>query len=158
MTGASCWPGHFIALRVEWCKARARAHRWEEEVQLLQEEMCCIVAFLDWQAGWWDMQGPRRAFNSLQAGEGALAYAQRQANLRRQMVIHIKSVWAANPSWQEAPLLAVHLHSELPMPNSHSPVRSSVCHDLMWGYNGEDDEGKYIIYYISVFTSGERHA
>ncbi|KAG1898676.1 uncharacterized protein F5891DRAFT_1190447 [Suillus fuscotomentosus] len=109
-------------LHVEWCKARARAHRWEEEVQLLWEEMCCIVAFLDWQAGWWDMQGPRHAFNSLQAGEGALAYVQRQANLRRQMVIHIKSVWAANPSWQEAPLLAVHLRSELPMPNSHSPV------------------------------------
>ncbi|KAG1887397.1 uncharacterized protein F5891DRAFT_1132270 [Suillus fuscotomentosus] len=101
----------------------SQAHRWEEEVQLLREEMCHIIAFLDWQAGWWDMQGPRCAFNSLQAGEGALAYAQRQANLRQQMVIHIKSVWAANPSWQEAPLLAVHLRSELPMPNSHSPVR-----------------------------------
>ncbi|KAG2739545.1 hypothetical protein P692DRAFT_20755538 [Suillus brevipes Sb2] len=118
------------SLRVEWCKARARAHRWEEEVQLLREEMRRIVAFLDWQAGWWDMQGLRRAFNSLQAGEGALAYAQRQANLRRQMVIHIKSIWAANPSWQEAPL-AVRLRSELPMPNSHSPARSSVCHDLI---------------------------
>jgi hypothetical protein len=77
-----------------------------------------IVAFLDWQAGWWDMQGPRRAFNSLQAGEGALAYAQRQANLRRQMVNHIKSMWAANPSWQEA----VHLRSELPMPNPDPPA------------------------------------
>ncbi|KAG2114218.1 uncharacterized protein F5147DRAFT_743967 [Suillus discolor] len=112
------------SLHVEWCKARARAHRWEEEVQLLREEMRCI-------AGWWDMQGLQRALNSLQAGEGALAYVQRQANLHRQMVIHIKSVWAANPSWQEAPLLAVHLHSELPMLNSHSPVHSSVCHDLI---------------------------
>ncbi|KAG0692187.1 hypothetical protein DFH29DRAFT_985899 [Suillus ampliporus] len=80
------------SLRVEWCKARARAHRWEEEVQLLQEEMRHIIAFLDWQAGWWDLQGPRHAFNSLQAEEGALAYAQCQANLRRQMVIHIKSI------------------------------------------------------------------
>ncbi|KAG1745513.1 uncharacterized protein EDB91DRAFT_1080407 [Suillus paluster] len=27
------------ALRIEWCKARARVHRWTEEVQLLLEEM-----------------------------------------------------------------------------------------------------------------------
>ncbi|KAG1903738.1 uncharacterized protein F5891DRAFT_947152 [Suillus fuscotomentosus] len=70
------------SLRVEWCKARARAHRWEEEVQLLHEEMRRVIAFLDWHAGWWDTQGSRRTFSSLQAGEGALAYAQRQANLR----------------------------------------------------------------------------
>ncbi|KAG2738126.1 hypothetical protein P692DRAFT_20637822, partial [Suillus brevipes Sb2] len=81
------------SLRVEWCKARARARRWEEEVELLREEMRRIIAFLDWHAGWWDMQGPRRAFNSLQAREGALAYAQRQANLRRTMAVHFKSVW-----------------------------------------------------------------
>ncbi|KAG2354774.1 hypothetical protein BDR07DRAFT_1545883, partial [Suillus spraguei] len=28
-----------LALRIEWCKSRARAMRWVEEVQLLQEEM-----------------------------------------------------------------------------------------------------------------------
>jgi hypothetical protein len=78
-------------------------------VELLREEMRRIIAFLDWHAGWWDMQGPRRAFNSLQAREGALAYAQRQANLRRTMAVHFKSVWAANPSWQAS--LVVDLHS-----------------------------------------------
>ncbi|KAG1876673.1 hypothetical protein DFJ58DRAFT_721136 [Suillus subalutaceus] len=88
---------------------RARAHRWEEEVELLREEMRRIIAFFDWHAGWWDMQGPRRAFNSLQAREGTLAYAQCQANLRRTMAVHFKSVWAANPSWQ-APFV-VDLHS-----------------------------------------------
>ncbi|KAG1871548.1 hypothetical protein F4604DRAFT_1881169 [Suillus subluteus] len=45
------------SLRVEWCKAWARAHWWEEEVQLLCEEMRCVLAFLEWQAGWWDAQG-----------------------------------------------------------------------------------------------------
>ncbi|KAG1723397.1 hypothetical protein EDB19DRAFT_1898082 [Suillus lakei] len=60
-------------LHVEWCKARA--HRWEEEVQLLWEEMRRVIAFLDWHAGWWDMQGIQCAFGSLQAREGALAYA-----------------------------------------------------------------------------------
>ncbi|KAG2060031.1 hypothetical protein BDR06DRAFT_979706 [Suillus hirtellus] len=76
-----------------------RAHHWEEEVQLLCEEMCHVIAFLDWHAGWWDTQ----------AREGALAYAQRQANLHRKMAVHFKSMWAANSSWQ-APL-AVDLHS-----------------------------------------------
>ncbi|KAG1898331.1 uncharacterized protein F5891DRAFT_1129534 [Suillus fuscotomentosus] len=62
-------------------------HRWEEEVQLLREEMCRVIAFLDWHAGWWDTQGSQCTFSSLQAGEGALAYAQRQANLRRKMAV-----------------------------------------------------------------------
>lgn len=29
----------YIGLRVEWCKARACADRWQEEVILLREEM-----------------------------------------------------------------------------------------------------------------------
>ncbi|KAG1893035.1 uncharacterized protein F5891DRAFT_1131406 [Suillus fuscotomentosus] len=97
------------ALCVEWCKARAQAHCWEEEVQLLCEEMRRVIAFLDWHAGWWDTQGSQRTFSSLQAGESALAYAQCQANLRQKMAVHFKSMWAANSSWQ-APL-AVDLHS-----------------------------------------------
>ncbi|KAG2087448.1 uncharacterized protein F5147DRAFT_748526 [Suillus discolor] len=80
-----------------------------EWLQLLQEEMRRVIAFLDWHAGWWDTQGSRRTFSSLQAREGALTYAQRQANLRRKMAVHFKSMWAANSSWQ-APL-AVDLHS-----------------------------------------------
>jgi hypothetical protein len=43
-------------LRVEWCRARARALRWREEVQLLQEEMRRTVAHLFWKATWWDNQ------------------------------------------------------------------------------------------------------
>ncbi|KAG1840936.1 hypothetical protein DFJ58DRAFT_845206 [Suillus subalutaceus] len=41
-------------MRIEWCKARACAMRWEEEVELLREEMCRIGAFLRWEAGRWD--------------------------------------------------------------------------------------------------------
>ncbi len=29
----------FTALRIEWCKARAHAHRWDEEVTLTLTEM-----------------------------------------------------------------------------------------------------------------------
>ncbi|KAG1718728.1 hypothetical protein EDD22DRAFT_983515 [Suillus occidentalis] len=73
------------SLRVEWCKARARAHRWEEEVQLLREEMRRVLSFFEWQARWWDAQGSRRQFSSPAFTEGAVAYAHRQAMLHRRM-------------------------------------------------------------------------
>jgi hypothetical protein len=42
------------ALRIEWCKARARAQRWSEEVRLLLEEMRRILEFLNWRATFWE--------------------------------------------------------------------------------------------------------
>jgi hypothetical protein len=35
----------YLALRVEWAKAKARAARWEEEVVLLDEEMRRVIQF-----------------------------------------------------------------------------------------------------------------
>ncbi|KAG1878448.1 hypothetical protein C8R48DRAFT_745161 [Suillus tomentosus] len=90
------------SLHVEWCKARARAHWWEEEVLLLHEEMRRVLAFFEWQAGWWDKQGARRQFVSHEFTEGALAYAHHQATLRRRMSTHFRSLWEAVPSWTPA--------------------------------------------------------
>ncbi|TFK17285.1 hypothetical protein FA15DRAFT_554523, partial [Coprinopsis marcescibilis] len=42
-----------ISLCVEWCKARARVHRWQEECMLLEEEMRQVVAFFDWEVDLW---------------------------------------------------------------------------------------------------------
>ncbi|KAJ7196058.1 hypothetical protein GGX14DRAFT_575148 [Mycena pura] len=41
------------ALRIEWARTRAKAHRWSEEVDLLEEEMRRIRAFLTWHSKWW---------------------------------------------------------------------------------------------------------
>ncbi|KAF8869510.1 hypothetical protein BD779DRAFT_1390879, partial [Infundibulicybe gibba] len=41
------------ALRIEWCKSRARAMRFTEEVELLTEEMRRVRRFLLWQEGYW---------------------------------------------------------------------------------------------------------
>ncbi|KAG1872264.1 hypothetical protein F4604DRAFT_1881048 [Suillus subluteus] len=87
------------SLRVEWCRARARAHRWEEEVQLLREEMRRVLAFFEWQAGWWDAQSSGRTFGSPEAAEGAVAYARRQASLRRSLASHFRSMWEVTPLW-----------------------------------------------------------
>ncbi|RDX44815.1 hypothetical protein OH76DRAFT_1328515, partial [Lentinus brumalis] len=42
------------SLRVEWCKARARAQRWTEECELLQEEMRRVLQYHEWRADWWE--------------------------------------------------------------------------------------------------------
>ncbi|KAG1726897.1 uncharacterized protein EDB91DRAFT_1330912 [Suillus paluster] len=44
-------------MRIEWCKARARAMRWAEEVELLKEEMRRILQFFEWDAQRWDERG-----------------------------------------------------------------------------------------------------
>ncbi|KAG2346925.1 hypothetical protein BDR05DRAFT_974438 [Suillus weaverae] len=81
------------SLHVEWCKARARAHRWEEEVQLLNEERRWVLAFFEWQALWLEAQSSRCAFVSPEAAEGAAAYAHRQASLRQRLASHFKLMW-----------------------------------------------------------------
>ncbi|KAF8960091.1 hypothetical protein BDZ97DRAFT_1922493 [Flammula alnicola] len=49
------------ALCIEWCKARARAHRWQEECLLLQEEMHRVIAYFSWQAKKWRRQAEGHA-------------------------------------------------------------------------------------------------
>jgi len=41
------------ALQVEWCKARAHVHRWQEECLLLREEMRRVLATFSWQCENW---------------------------------------------------------------------------------------------------------
>jgi hypothetical protein len=79
----------FISLlagvRIEWCKARARALRWAEEVELLQEEMCRVLQFFDWQANWWEEQGRLQICQTAAHNEGLHAYAAQQAYMPTQL-------------------------------------------------------------------------
>jgi hypothetical protein len=43
-------------LRIEWAKTRAKALRYAEEVDLLEEEMRRVLQFLEWRASWWRAQ------------------------------------------------------------------------------------------------------
>lgn len=83
------------ALRVEWCKVRARAHRWQEECLLLAEEMCRVVAFFDSQTVWWTSLAESRVSTTDDevTQEGRAAYAFRQASIRREMSSHCKNKW-----------------------------------------------------------------
>lgn len=82
-----------VALRIEWCRARARATRWTEEIILLQEEMRRILSFLGWEEDWWENQGVDLPFVSIQQSEGTIAYAKRQAALRRSLRLSFSFQW-----------------------------------------------------------------
>lgn len=65
--------------RVNWLRAKSRVNRWEEEKQLLEEEMEWVCRFFDKKAeiclGWRELAGNARA--------GHRAYASRQAETWR---------------------------------------------------------------------------
>ena len=44
----------FIALRLEWIKARAQKLRWQEELELLPEEAQHVIVFFNAKATEWE--------------------------------------------------------------------------------------------------------
>ncbi|KAG2340636.1 hypothetical protein BDR05DRAFT_1032843 [Suillus weaverae] len=83
-------------MRIEWCKARARAMRWAEEVELLKEEMQRILQFFKWDAQCWDERGLEGALQDVDDDderEGLIAYAKRQSSLRRRLAASFRTSW-----------------------------------------------------------------
>ena len=83
-----------IDLRVEWLRCRARAARWKEEVELLDEEMRRSIRFCEWKMTWWDSQKDQRTTVPSHIREGIVAYAAEQANAERQRATNWASHWA----------------------------------------------------------------
>ncbi|KDQ25249.1 hypothetical protein PLEOSDRAFT_1045089, partial [Pleurotus ostreatus PC15] len=75
------------ALRIEWCKSRARAQRWQEECILLKEEMQRIIRFHIWEAETWTARA-REA-----TSPGACAYAWRQNAARLHLASTCTHTW-----------------------------------------------------------------
>jgi hypothetical protein len=103
-------------VRVEWCKARARAMRWSEEVDLLQEEMRRVLQFFDWQATWWNSQKERRLAEPAEERDGLRAYAARQGSLRRNFHWHFSRLWEPYLSQTAATPRPSNPHSALDNP------------------------------------------
>ncbi|KAJ7863782.1 hypothetical protein B0H14DRAFT_2574722 [Mycena olivaceomarginata] len=81
------------AVRIEWAKTRARAMRWAEEVDLLEEEMRCIVEFLRWRSGRWKARVNMRGLAEGPQLEGETAYAMRQANIQATLASEFLKEW-----------------------------------------------------------------
>ncbi|KZP23155.1 hypothetical protein FIBSPDRAFT_952228 [Athelia psychrophila] len=83
------------ALRIQWCRSRARAMRWSEEVLLVREEMRRVLTFFRWHADWWTEQAEHRSNLSPEDREGISAYANKQASICRSMAGCFDRIWRA---------------------------------------------------------------
>ncbi len=82
-----------IGLRCEWVKSKARADRWNEEVQLVKEEMRRVLAFLEWKAFWWAEEGGRVLEVRPDIADGICAYAAKQASIYHALARSFKMSW-----------------------------------------------------------------
>ena len=81
-------------MRVEWAQCLARADRWEEEVDLLQEEMRRVVHFLEWKSKEWLLRADARAGAvSEEVSLGISAYARKQASVYSKLSIRFCQHW-----------------------------------------------------------------
>ena len=80
--------------RHEWMTCRARADRWAEEVELLQEEMRRVLVYLEWKSTTWLQKvGIRAGSCTPDIQCGIDAYARRQAAIHRDIAISFASQW-----------------------------------------------------------------
>ncbi|KAK0494182.1 hypothetical protein EDD18DRAFT_1107671, partial [Armillaria luteobubalina] len=75
------------ALRIEWCKSRARAQRWQEECVLLTEEMRRVQTTFQYYAGLWKDRGKNVGL------PGARAYALKQEALWNELNANAREQW-----------------------------------------------------------------
>ncbi|KAF8239991.1 hypothetical protein L208DRAFT_1235153, partial [Tricholoma matsutake] len=81
------------ALWLEWCKARARAHRWQEECLLLKEEMQWVQMFFLWEINMWRRRADDAWSRTDGNQDGQAMYALCQADVCELMVAHCTDVW-----------------------------------------------------------------
>jgi hypothetical protein len=96
-------------LRVQWCKSRARAKRFEEEVVLVTEEMKRVIRFFEWQKGDWCAKADREQWKALSdvSFEATRAYALRQVAVRDSLITHFKQLWKDHTAHVELMRLAI---------------------------------------------------
>ncbi|KAJ7818600.1 hypothetical protein B0H14DRAFT_2601175 [Mycena olivaceomarginata] len=83
------------ALRLEWCKAYARAKHYSEDVRLLREEMRRTVAFGYTSAALWDELAEGELPDSdPELTEGRRAYAAEHADTERKTCRRLEEKWA----------------------------------------------------------------
>ncbi|KAH9911489.1 uncharacterized protein B0H18DRAFT_1168583 [Fomitopsis serialis] len=110
------------ALRVEWCKSRARAHRWEEEVHLLVEEMRRVLAYHQWMAQRWLGRHDARQDLPVEVQEGLSAYALRQAEIRTTLRSICARTWQDIGTWVTNAMELMYGDGVLATPDTSQPA------------------------------------
>ena len=87
-------------MRVQWCRTRARAMRWSEEVLLVHEEMRRVLDYMSWFVNWWTSHAVVPSItHDPYLSEGLTAYAAKQADLKLSLRNHFKMMWKDVQSW-----------------------------------------------------------
>ncbi|KAF7288466.1 CxC2 domain-containing protein [Mycena chlorophos] len=82
------------SVRVQWSKARARKMRWDEEVDLIREEMKRVIRSLHWvQREWQHRVDAVRDDVEVEIAEGLKAYALRQVQIYRRIAAGFYAQW-----------------------------------------------------------------
>jgi len=74
-------------------KSKAHADRWNEEVQLVKEEMQRVLAFLKWKVFWWTEEGGRVLEVRPDIADGICAYVAKQASIYHALARSFKMSW-----------------------------------------------------------------
>jgi hypothetical protein len=81
-------------VRREWMTCRARADRWIEEKELLQEEMRRVIAYLEWKSCVWARKvGARHGSCASDIERGINSYARKQTHIHHELAISFVSKW-----------------------------------------------------------------
>lgn len=79
---AFCTNFKLVAIQVEWAKAHVRVCRFEEEQELVLEEMIRVQRYFGWKVLWWqerELIGSDNVVEKIRAG--CVAYAKKQAQI-----------------------------------------------------------------------------
>ena len=80
--------------RHEWTTCRARADRWMEEEELLQEEMRRVIIYLEWKSRTWSEKvGVRASSCTPDIQHGIDAYARKQADIHHGVAVSFANQW-----------------------------------------------------------------
>ncbi len=80
-------------VRMEWAKTKARAERWQEEVNLLKEEMCRAIEDMEWRAQQWNTRVNARPNVPPDLLQGLMAYAYKQADIQNSFAAGYARRW-----------------------------------------------------------------
>lgn len=75
-------------------KARARALRWKEELELIPEEIRRYIVTMEYECDEWHSRAHNRTDVSPELQEGLAAYAARQAAMYRGLGLRAKVLWS----------------------------------------------------------------
>ncbi|KAA1479641.1 hypothetical protein DENSPDRAFT_862064 [Dentipellis sp. KUC8613] len=81
------------SMRVTYAKSRARVRRWEEEIQLLTEEMRRVLMFFGWKSQWWASLANARPDAAADIKSGLQGYAVRQSQMYVDLARAFRTQW-----------------------------------------------------------------